>query len=646
MDRGAKPGNDFFLYANGTWLKTSIIPPDRSYAGVNLELNEQNEARLQGIVSQLKSRDPMSLSAEEQKLRDFYGAFLDQRAIESQQLAPAQRDLHKIADARSHTEVAQLIGEPALQLDGPFGIDVRVNDKKPNEYVVILDQAGLGMPNRDYYLRKGKTFDVTRNAYRKYLSTALRLAGILGANSRAQKIYALELEMAQAHWSAEERRDAVKTYNPITVLEIEKYAPGFPWRSFLSAASISAQTKGNSVRTLIAVEKSAFPKLSKIFAETPVSVWRDYLTVRYLHSFAACLPSRFEQADFEFYGTVIEGKTQPLDRATRGLLLLDNTMGEALGKLYVAKYFPPDAKAKAQSLVMNMLKAFEVSIENADWLTPPTRLKALEKLDHLTLKIGYPEHWQDYSALQISAGNLIQDVQNANRFDWNRLVVRIDMPTDKTEWDMTPQTNNAHYDAAMNAIILPAGRLQPPFFDPGADAALNYGGIGALVGHEVSHAFDDQGSRYDAYGILQNWWTDDDRKNFDARTAALVKQYDQYEPLAGIHINGNLTVSENIADLTGLEMAFRGYHIAIKEKPASDLGYTGDQWFFIAYAQYWREKYRDELLRERLLSNSHSPPAYRVNGVLRNVDGWYSTFADIKPGDKYYLSPAQRVRLW
>jgi len=647
MDRSVKPGDDFFLYANGAWVKTSVIPPERSYNGVNLELNKQNEERLKGIVSELRSRDSASLSAEEKKLRDLYTAFTEQKRIEAQGLAPAQTDLARIAHAKSLPEIAALMADPALELDGPIGLYIGVNDKNPNEYSVNLYQSGLGMPDREYYLRKDKELDTTRAAYHKYLATMLRFSGAQNAGKRADAIYALELRIAQAHWPAAERRDADKTYNPLTVAALEKYAPLFPWRSYLTGASVSEKAKSGADRALIVAEKSAFPKLAKIFAETPLPVWRDYLTVRYLHSFAAYLPKKFDDTDFAFYGTVLQGKPQQLDRFTRGAQLLDSSMGEALGKLYVAKYFPPEAKAKAQLLVANLLKAYDESIKTLDWMTPATREKALDKLHHYMLKIGYPDHWRDYSALEISADNLVQDVKNANMFEWNRRARRIDQPVDKAEWGMSPPTNNAYYNPTFNEIVFPAGILQPPFFDPNADDAVNYGGIGATIGHEISHGFDDQGSKYDANGVLRNWWTDADRKNFDTRTAALAKQYDQYEPLSGIHINGKLTLGENIADLAGLVIALKAYHISLNGKPAPVIdGYTGDQRFYISYSQSWREKYRDGLLRERLLSNPHSPPAYRVNGVVRNDDGWYAAFPEIKAGEKYYLPPDQRVRLW
>ena len=430
------------------------------------------------------------------------------------------------------------------------------------------------------------------------------------------------------------------------IADLAKMAPDFPWASFFAASGIST-TSPTGERMVIVAERSAFPKLAAAFKATPVAVWRDYLTVRYLHAFAAYLPKKYDDADFAFYGGVLQGKTAQLDRATRGVAVLDSAMGEALGKLYTAKYFPPEAKAKADTLVHNLLKAYADDIKTLDWMTPATRQKALEKLSAYMLKVGgHPDHWRDYSALAITRGDLIGDAKNATEFEWKRELARIDGPVDRSEWGMSVPTNNAYYNPTLNEIVFPAGILQPPFFDANADDAVNYGEIGATIGHEISHGFDDQGSKYDGTGTLKDWWTPQDRKNFDARTAALAAQYDAYEPLPGLHINGKLTLGENIADVAGLVIAYKAYHIALGGKPAPVLnGYTGDQRFYIAYSQSWREKDRDGLLRERLLSNPHSPASWRVNGVVRNDDGWYAAFK-IKPADKFYLAPDKRVRLW
>ncbi len=644
INKTVKPGDDFFVYGNGGWLKTATIPGDRSSSGVNLELDLQNEARLKAIVNDLAAAK--SPTAVQKKLSDFYNAFMDQKQIEAAGLKPAQADLAHIAALKTPDDVAHAMGDPALSLDGPFGVYFGVDDKHPTNYSVNLYQSGLGLPDRDYYLRTDKDIASTRDAYKKYLAQMLTFAGAKDADARAAAIFKLENDMAVAHWPAADRRDADKTYNPMSIADLKKLAPQFPWDAFFAGGSVP-ETTAHGARTVIVAEKSAFPKLAVVFAATPVGVWRDYLTVRYLHAYADYLPKAIDDADFGMYGKVIQGKTQQLDRQTRGIQMLDRKIGEALGKEYAARYFPAEAKAKAKLLVENLLKCYEADIKTLEWMTPATRAKAIDKIHHYMLKIGYPDNWRDYSALAISRDDLVQDAKNANVFEWNRELKRIDDPVDRTEWGMTPSTNNAYYNPTFNEIVFPAGILQPPFFDPKADDAVNYGEIGATIGHEISHGFDDQGSKYDADGTLRDWWTPADRKNFDARTEALAKQYDLYEPLPGIHINGKLTLGENIADLAGLVIAYKAYHLSLNGKPAPVLsGYTGDQRFYIAYSQSWRQLNRDGRVRAQLLGNPHSPEAYRVNGVVRNDDGWYAAFPDIKPGQKYYLPPAQRVHLW
>ena len=645
MDPSVNPGSDFFRYTNGSWLKTAVIPPDRQVAGVNLELDKGNEARLKSIVADLAAKPDGALSPEERKLRDLYNAFEDTRAIEAAGLTSVQAELTRIAALKTRADIAAFMGSPATQVGGPYEIGIDVNEKNPDAYVVLLLQSGLGMPDRDYYLLKDKDSAATRDAYKKYLAAMLSIAGVQDA-ARSAAVYALEEKIAAVHWPAADRREVDKVYNPMSTTALAAFAPQFPWNEFLGAAGVS-RTSPQGERIVIVREKSAFPKLAAVFAATPVAVWRDYLTVRYLHSRASCLPQRVDETDFAFYGVVIAGQKQQLPRDLRGIRLLDSQMGEALGKLYVARYFPPEAKAKIQQLVANILKAYDADIQTLTWMGPATRAKALEKIRRFTVKVGYPDKWRDYSTLSIVPGRLVEDVTNAQVFEWNRELKRIDGPVDRGEWGMTPSTNNAYNNPPLNEIVFPAGTLQPPFFDPNADDAVNYGEIGATIGHEISHGFDDQGSKYDASGRLNDWWTAEDRKNFDARTAALARQYDQYEPLPGLHINGRLTLGENIADLAGLVIAYKAYHIALGGKPAPVLdGFSGDQRFYIAYGQSWREVWTAGLTHRVVLSDPHSPSAFRVNGVVRNTAGWYQAFPQVKPGDAFYLSPADRVSLW
>jgi putative endopeptidase len=644
IDKSVRPGDDFNAYANGGWLKTAEIPADRTFAGAGLEMTKENDERLRAIIAELHGRADLTL--ENQKLRDLYDAYTDEAGIEANGLKPIEKDLAEIGALQTLEDVAREMALPALHLGGPFSISIGADDKHPNVYIVRLEQSGLGLPDRDYYLRDDKEIVSTREAYKKYLSQTLVSAGVADAEPRAAAVYALEHDVAVAHWPAAERRDADKSYNPMTIPQLKSLATGYPWDASFAAAGIPPKARGAD-RAVIVREKSAFPAIAKVFAAAPVSVWRDYLTIRCVHAFAGCLPHRFDDADFAFYGATLQGRGRQLDRATRGVRFVDARMGEALGKAYVAKYFPPEAKVKVRALVDNLLRAMEDDLKTLPWMTAETRAKALDKLHHFTVKVGYPDHWRDYSKLAISRDDLVGDVKNATLFQWHHDLDRIDEPVDKTEWGMTPPTVNAYYEETANEIVFPAGILQPPDFDADADDAVNYGAIGAVIGHEISHGFDDQGSKYDGSGTLRQWWTDADRKKFDERTAALAHQYDEYEPLPGIHINGRLTLGENIGDVAGLAIAHKAYRLSLggKEAPVLD-GLTGDQRFYLAFAQSWRSKTRDEVTRQRLLSNPHSPPPYRVNGVVRNDDGWYAAFPEITPHDKYYLPPEKRVRLW
>jgi putative endopeptidase len=645
MDRTVKPGDSFFEYVNGSWLKTAKIPLDRPATGAFQDLRILSETRMRAILDALEKKPASRLDAEEKKLRDFYDAFMDQKQIEERGLVPVQGELATFASLQTPQDIARAMGSVKLMTLAPFDMNIDVDRKNPRAYAITIRQSGIGMPNRDYYSSKDPAIVQTRDAYRKYLATMLSLAGVAGAEQRAAEVYAVEAKIAEAQWPNAERRQVEKTYNPMGISELEQLAPQFPWRAYFEGAGIPLQSPRGE-RQLIAGEKSAFPKLAAIFAETPVAVWRDYLTVHFLHQVAAELPKRFDDADFAFYGTVIQGNPEQLDRATRAVHLIDDNLGEALGKLYVTRYFPPAAKAKAEQLVGNLLKVYDADIHTLSWMTEATRQKALEKLHQFTPHIGYPEKWRDYSAYEVSRDALVADVENGALFEWNRELRRIDRPVDRSEWGMSPPTVNAYYTSVFNAIFFPAAILQPPFFDPNADDAVNYGGIGAVIGHEISHGFDDQGSKSDGTGELNNWWTAEDGKNFDARTAQVVAQYNSYEPLPGLHVNGAFTLGENIADLAGLTIAYKAYHISLngKEPPLRD-GFTGDQRFFLSFGQIWRSKYREGALRAQVLSNPHAPGEFRAIGATRNLDAWYKTF-DVTPDQKYYLAPENRVQLW
>jgi putative endopeptidase len=645
MDKSVRPGDNFFLYANGSWLKTAQIPPDRTSTGSFQNLQILSDQRMKDLVAELEARPRDQLDAEGRQLRDLYDAFVDTAAIDKAGLKPAEKDLSYFAHLKTPTDVAEAMGALGRGTDSLFADRIAPDPKNPKVHTVILFQSGLGLPERDYYIRDDKALAETRAAYKEHLVRVLELTRAKNAEKRATAVFDLENALAKVEWAAADRRDADKTYNPMTVTALEKFAPGFPWRAFLAVQGIAA-TGPAGERSLIVRENTAFPEMAKVFASTPVAVWRDWLTLHYLHNMASVLPTVYDDEDFAFYGKVLGGQEMKLPRETRAVRLLDGRLGHPLGKLYVAKYFPPESKAKVEQLVNNLLKAYDADIRVIPWMTEATRQKALDKLHSFTPHIGYPDQWRDYSGLVIARDDLIGNVERSDTFEWNYRLARIDLPVDRNEWNMTPPTINAYYTQVFNSIFFPAAILQPPFFDPNADDAVNYGGIGAVIGHEIGHGFDDQGSKYDGQGILQSWWSDEDRKAFEIRTGALGAQFDAYEGLPGLHVNGKLTMGENIGDLSGINIALQAYRISLggKDAPVLD-GYTGDQRFFLAYGQIWRSKYREGQMRQQVLSNPHSPPEFRVIGATRNTDAWYTAF-DVKPQDKYYLPPDQRVRLW
>ena len=645
LDTGVRPGDNFFRYVNGKWLDSATIPGDRSQVGSFQDLQTLSETRLGTLVQDLSAKPGARLSADERKLRDFYKAFTDTAAIEKASLKPIQKDLDYLNGLKTLDDVARAMASTKLGTASLYDIGIGVDNKDPNNYSVNLNASGLGLPDRQYYLSTDKAMLDTRAAYRTYLSDMMKLAGISDSDARADRVIAVETEIAKVSWDRADRRDEDKVYNPMSVADLKALAPDFPWNTFLAETGIPL-TNAKGARQVIVAEKTAFGPLAKIFDATPVSTWRDYLVVHYLHSYSPYLPKAFDDRDFAFYGTVLQGRTQQLDRATRGVHLLDRRLGEALGKIYVAKYFPPDAKAKAVVLVNNLLKAFEDDIQTLDWMSPATRAKALEKIRQFTPKIGYPAHWRDYSAYVVRPGDLIGDIQRGREFEWNLDLKRINRPVDRSEWGITPPTINAYYNPSFNEIVFPAAILQAPFFDPKADDAVNYGAIGAVIGHEISHGFDDQGSKYDGKGVFQDWWTKEDRANFDALTAALVKQYDAFEPLPGLHVIGANTLGENIADNAGLAVALKAYHISLNGKPAAIIdGYSGDQRFFLSFGQVWRTKMRDSAIRTQTLSNEHTVAEFRTIGPTRNQDEWYPAFK-VTPDEKYYLPLDKRVHLW
>jgi putative endopeptidase len=632
-DTSVTPGTDFFEYANGGWVKTTPIPADRSSYGMFHVLQDLSLERTRTILD-VSARTPGD------KVGDFYTSFMDEAAVNAKGVTPVKPMLAALKATSDKTALVTEIAKLQRQgVGGLVGVGVQQDDKDPTTYVVSLGQSGIGLPDRDYYLKDDAKLATIRTAYQTYLTRMLTLAGEPNAATRAAAVFAMEKGLATAHWTRIESRDADKTYNKWTAADFAAKAPGFPWAQYMAAMGVTGRP------FYLVAQPSALTGEAKVFADTSVNVLQDYAMLKVLRSYAPYLSSDFDKTNFAFYGTTLSGTPEQQVRWKRGVSTVSGAMGEAIGQQYVAKYFPPASKAAADDLVKNVIAAMGERLKNLEWMAPETKTKALAKLAAFTPKIGYPDKWRDYSALQIQRGDLVGNVARANAFEYDRDLKKLGAPIDRGEWFMTPMTINAYANPTMNEVVFPAAILQPPFFDPKADPAVNYGGIGAVIGHEISHHFDDQGRKYDLNGKLTDWWTPQDVARFKVFTDALVKQYDPYEPLPGQHIQGGLTLGENIADLAGLTVAYDAYHKSLGGKPAPIIdGTTGDQRFYYGWAGVWRTKFRDAALQQTLLSDPHSPGHQRVLTV-RNLDPWYAAFG-AKPGEASYLAPANRVRIW
>jgi putative endopeptidase len=639
MDKSVNPGDSFYDYVNGTWDRTTEIPADKaSWGGFGI-LRDLSDTRTREII-EAAARAHGAPGTNEQKVGDLYASFMDEAAIEAKGLTPLQPFFEEINAIRNTTDLARIFGEAnRIGFGTPFGAEVEQDLKDNSLYSVYLGQGGIGLPDRDYYLDETKPkFAEVRTKYVQHIGNMLRLAGISEPEARAQRIYDLEKKIATAHWTRVEQRQFDKLYNPMTPAEMAEKMPGFDFPAYLQAAGLAGQPK------VIVANPSALAGAAKLVQSEPIDTWKDYLTFRVLSGAAGMLPKRFVDESFAFNGKVLSGTPQLKDRWKRGVDLVGGSMGEAVGQLYVSRYFPPAAKAKADELVRNLIASMDRHLAALEWMTPETKVKARAKLAAFTPKIGYPSKWRDYSALQIVPGDAIGNALRARAFEYNRQLGKIGKPVDRTEWGMTPQTVNAYANPLMNEVVFPAAILQPPFFDPNADMAVNYGAIGAVIGHEISHHFDDQGRKFDPKGNLSDWWTPEDVKRFTAMTANVVKQYGGYEPLPGSHVNGELTLGENMADLAGLAIAYDAYKMSLHGKPDKVIdGYTGDQRFFLGFGQVWRNKTREAALQQQLTTDPHTPGQLRPN-VVRNFDAWYKAF-NVRDG-KLYLPPEQRIRIW
>jgi putative endopeptidase len=636
-DRSVTPGTDFFRFANGTWWDKEVIPADKVRFGNFDVLNVLSENRTRLLIEDAgagRLQDP-----DAARVGAAYRAFMDQARVDRLDAQPLAADLDAIRAERSLTDVAAVMGRANASFQSAvFGLDIEADEKAPTRYAVYIDTDGLGLPDRNYYLKP--EFADKKAAYLTYVETQLTQIGWADPKAAAQAIVDFETRIAEASWSRAEARDVDKTYNPMTVEALAKYAPGFDFKAYLAAADLGP------VDTVILGANTAFPKVAAIFAATPLDTLKAWQAFHVVDSASPYLSDRFVQARFAFRNKTLAGQPQIQPRWKRGVGFVNGALGEAVGRMYVAHYFTPEAKAKMDALVGNLRAALGARIERVDWMSPQTKAKALEKLAKFTVKIGYPARWRDYSALSVTDDDLYGDAERATAFEWARKVRRLNQPVDKLEWDMTPQTVNAYYNPTNNEIVFPAAILQPPFFDPDADPAINYGGIGGVIGHEMTHGFDDQGRKADGDGALADWWTAEDAAKFETQAKRLGAQYSQFEAVPGVHVDGDLTMGENIADLGGVLLALDAYHASLHGKPAPVIdGLTGDQRVFLGWAQVWREKIRDDAAKQRAVSDPHSPAHFRVNGPLRNVDAWYEAFG-VKPGDPLYLAPDQRVRIW
>ena len=639
-DKSVRPQDDLFRAANGHWLSTTEIPADKSSYGAFHQLADLSDKRARAIIEDL-SKKKAKAGTVEQKIGDYYAAYMNTAAIDKAGLAPIKPLLDSIAAIQTREQLATWLGAQTGVVDLPVPLGIEADYQDPTINRLQTWQGGLGLPDRDYYLKKDdERLGKARGAYVDYLQTLAKTAGIADPAGSAQRVLAIEERLAQVQWDKVELRDPQKTYNPMTPAELAQKAPGFDWNAFFTAASLPGLDK------LSASQPSYLTGAATILGEASLDDLKLYLTLRTIDANATTLPKVYRDAHFAFHGAALTGAKSQQPRWQQAVGNVNGALGEAVGEVYVKRHFPAADKARMVQLVNNLLASYKESIDKLSWMTPATKAQAQDKLSKYMVKIGYPDVWRDYGALEVKAGDPVGNNLRASVFEWKRQAAKASKPVDRREWLMTPQTVNAYYNPTLNEIVFPAAILQPPFYNTKADDAVNYGAIGAVIGHEISHGFDDQGSQFDGDGKLRNWWTDDDRKAFDAIGSKLVAQYEGYEPIAGKHLNGKLTLGENIADLSGLQIAYKAYLRSLGGKPAPVIdGYTGEQRFFMGWSQAWREKARDERKLQLLTIDPHSPPEFRANGAAVNHDGFHEAFKT-KPGDKMFKPSDDRIRIW
>lgn len=638
MDTSVNPGDDFFRYVNGTWLKEKEIPADRSRYGAFSLLADQAEERVRTIIEDAaKAENP---SADEKRIGDFYNAYLNTDKIEADGIDPLRQDIRRIRLAKTHEDIVKLMSDPSLGLSAPVSPSIYIDAKKNDEYIVYISQSGLGLPNRNAYFEKGEKAQNIRNAYVEYMAVLLGEAGVENNEGRARRVMRFETALAEGHWEPVKRRNRDLTYNKMSRAELNELAPGMMFDTMLEELGLGEQT------TVIVREKSAVENAAKVFADTPVGLLKDYLVVSLLNNHSAYLPARIDDASFEFYGKTLRGQQEQRPRWKRAVAAVNGTLGEVVGKVYVEKHFPEDSKEKMDTLVENLRAAFKEGLDGLEWMGDETKVQAQYKLAKFNPKIGYPNNWEAYEGLEVDREDLIGTIKSARAWSWQDELSQIGGPIDREEWGMTPQTVNAYYNSILNEIVFPAAILDAPFFDPAADPAVNYGGIGAVIGHEMGHGFDDQGRKSDGDGIQRDWWTEADAEAYTARAKALADQYSEFEPLPGEFLDGNLGLGENIGDLTGVTMAYNAYKRSLNGEEAPVIGgFTGDQRFFMAWAQVWAIKWREEALSQQIKNGPHSPGEFRANGIVRNLQPWYDAF-NVTEENEMYLPPEKRVKIW
>ncbi len=645
MDQSVRPQDNLFLYLNGEWLKHTPIPADKSTYGSFEILADESDANVRAIITEALEGEHAQ-GTNLQKIGDFFLSYMDEEAIEQRGIKPLREELEKIDNLYSMEEVVQHFAYlQSIDVGGPIGFYVDQDDKNSTQYLPAIVQSGLSLPDRDYYLEDGDKYQSARAALKKYVTTLYELGGLSDGEEAAQSVLEIETALAEAHWTKTELRDANKRYNKYKVSELDGLIPEFPWYDFFAILGVT------DIKELNVVTPSYFQEAVELTSGMTVDQWQHYLRFHLINSFATALPKSFVDARFELYGKELAGQEEQKPRWKRAVRAIAGgrgfgALGDAIGQEYVKRHYPPQAEERMKVLVANLMKAYQSSIDDLTWMTPTTKERALEKLSKITTKIGYTEKWRDYSTLEVKPDDLVGNFLRSGKVEYQRMIDKLGNPVDRTEWYMTPQTVNAYYNPSSNEIVFPAAILQPPFFDFEADDAVNYGSIGSVIGHEISHAFDDQGSKFDGDGNLNNWWTDEDRKAFKKLTSQLVDQYASYSPLDGENVNGELTLGENIADLSGMSIAYKAYLLSLdgEQPPALD-GWTGPQRFFLGWCQSWRRKYRDQEMLRRLLTDPHSPAQYRANGPLLNFDPFYDAF-DVKAGDGLFKDTDDRIRIW